>query len=220
MAHLESNKTMKKLTALVLLLFIGFNTLKAQSFSYHQGFDFKSNVTTQKFLADFFWSDNTWNVFSWNNFNVNYGSAAPGALDATALLYVERRIGTSNFFVHPEVRFNTMSENYYQFGFSYLLPFNTLGVYLTLKYSYHARHDVQFSINSSYDVNRFYHEGYFDIDCVSPTPEYMMSFFAEEKFYWKATDNIHLGVNLMFGGNTLTGFQCISPMFTCRISLY
>ena len=41
----------------------------AQSFQYHQGYDFKSKSSAQQFIADFFWTSENgkWNVFSWNS---------------------------------------------------------------------------------------------------------------------------------------------------------
>lgn len=216
-------KFMKKIILSLVAIF-AFVTMNAQSFQYHQGYDFKGKASTQKFIADYFWTspNETWNVFSWNSFDVNYASETPGSVSATALLYAEYQFGKSGFYLHPEVRFNTWCENYYQIGFAYLLPFENLAIYLTPKYSYHARHDFQFSVNSSYENDWFYHEGYLDTDWV-PAPMndgYAMGFFAEEKFYWKATQNFHFGVNLMLGGDTKYGFYMVAPMFVARVSLY
>ena len=236
---------MKKFIVVALAVVLSI-TANAQSFQYHQGYDFKSKTATQKFIADFFWTSENgkWNVFSWNNFGVNYDAINHGSTDATALLYVEYMLGNSNFYIHPEVRFNTWCENYYQFGFAYLLPFKSLSIYLTPKYSYHGRHDFQFSINSSYENDWFYHEGYLDTDWVpEPTtqtiigssallssvtgstpvtakPDYSMGFWTEQKFYWKATRHFHIGVNIMLGGNTKDGLVVLAPMFVARVSLY
>ena len=206
--------------ALAMVLTVMAN---AQSFQYHQGYDFKSKSSAQQFIADFFWTSENgkWNVFSWNSFGVNYAGENPGVTSASALLYGEYKLGNSNFYLHPEVRLNSAWENYYQFGFAYLLPFKTLAIYLTPKYSYHMRHNFQFSVNSSYENDWFYHEGYLDTDWITPKGvEYAMGFFAEEKFYWKATRHFHFGVNLMFGGDTRNGFSVIAPMFVARVSLY
>lgn len=225
---------MKKIFAILSAIFIAVS-VNAQSFQYHQGYDFKNEVATQKFIADFFWTSENgqWNVFSWNNFGVNYDSAKPGSTDATALLYVEYRIANTNFFLHPEVRLNTWCENYYQFGFAYMLPFENLAIYLTPKYSYHDRHDFQFSINSSYENDWFYHEGYLDTDWVPQIykdsvlgievtykPDYSVGFWTEQKFYWKATRHFHFGVNIMVGGDTKNGVSVFAPMFVARVSLY
>lgn len=212
---------MKKFIFTFILVLVALMA-NAQSFQYHQGYDVKAKASSQKFIADYFWSNENWNVFSWNNFGVNYNGTDPGSTDATALLYVERKIGNTDFYIHPEVRLNTWCENYYQFGFAYLLPLDdSFAIYLTPKYSYHNRHDFQFSINSSYENVFFYHEGYFDTDWIpAPGTKFCVGFWAEEKFYWKATENFHFGVNLMFGGNTRDGFTNIAPMFVARVSLY
>ena len=201
----------------------------AQSFQYHQGYDFKSQSATQKFIVDFFWTSENgkWNVFSWNNLGVNYNATVPGSTDATALLYAEYKLGNSNFYLHPEVRLNTWCENYYQFGFAYLLPFENLAIYLTPKFSYHDRPDFQFSINSSYENEWFYHEGYFDTDWIPATPlpgapdtGFCMGYWTEQKFYYKVFKNFHFGVNLMLGGDTKNGLSVCAPMFVARVSLY
>ena len=213
---------MKKFITILIAVFAVISA-SAQSFQYHQGYDFKSKTSSQKFIADFFWSNDSWNVFSWNNVGVNYNGTDPGATDATALLYVEYKLGKSDFYLHPEVRFNTWCENYYQFGFAYRIPFKNLSIYLTPKYSYHGRHDFQFSINSSYESEKFYHEGYLDSDWVYRQPmsgENVISFFTEQKFYYKVTRNFHLGVNLMLGADTVAGVYLIAPMAVARISLY
>ena len=217
---------MKKLITAFILAIIATITVNAQSVQYHQGYDFKTEAASQKFLVDFFWSNDNWNVFSWNNFGVNYDGAFPGSTDATALLYVERKLGNTNFYLHPEVRLNTWCENYYQIGFAYLLPFENVGIYLTPKYSYHDRHDFQFSINSSYESDAVYYEGYLDTDWVpAPLPfglkaDYAVGFFTEQKVYWKATERFHFGINLVAGGDTSNGFYTLAPMFTTRVSLY
>lgn len=217
---------MKKFIFATILVLATIMSANAQSFQYHQGYDFKSEAPSQKFIADFFWTNDTWNVFSWNNFGVNYDSAVPGSTDATALLYVERKLGNTNFYLHPEVRLNTWCENYYQIGFAYLLPFENVGIYLTPKYSYHDRHDFQFSINSSFENDAVYYEGYLDTDWVpAPLPlglkaDYAVGFFTEQKVYWKATERLHFGVNLVAGGDTKNGFYTLAPMFTTRVSLY
>ena len=215
---------MKKFITLLVTLF-AVVSLNAQSFQYHQGYDFKGKATSQKFIADFFWTspNGSWNVFSWNNFGVNYNGENPGSTDATALLYVEYKLGNSNFYVHPEVRLNTWCENYYQIGFAYLLPFKDLAIYLTPKYSYHGRHDFQCSINSSYENDWLYYEGYFDSDWVYKQPmtgENVIGFFTEQKFYYKVAKNFHLGVNLMLGADTVGGVYSFAPMAVARVSLY
>lgn len=214
---------MKKFITSIILALVAIVSVNAQSIQYHQGYDFKAKAPSQKFLVDFFWSNDNWNVFSWNNFGVNYDAAIPGSTDATSLLYVERRIGNSNFFVHPEVRLNTWCENYYQIGFAYQLPFENLAIYLTPKYSYHNRHDFQFSINSSYENDWLYYEGYFDSDWVYKQPltgENIIGFFTEQKAFYKATENFHFGINLMVGGETKFGVYTFAPMFVARVSLY
>ena len=193
--------------------------VNAQSIQFHQGYDFKVNSPSQKVIVDFFWTNDSWNVFSWNNFGINYNSIVPGSTDATSLLYVEYKLGNSNFYLHPEVRLNTFCENYYQFGFAYLLPFKSVAIYLTPKYSYHGYHDFQFSINSSYESDHFYYEGYIDTDWISPC-KFNVNFWAEQKFYYKVTERFHFGINLLFGGDFINGFTNIAPMFVGRVSLY
>lgn len=218
---------MKKFIFAFVAMFVAV-VANAQSFQYHAGYDTKSEKGYQKFIADYYWTsaDEKWNVFSWNSFDVNLDKATPGSTAATALLYVEYKLGETDFYLHPEVRFNTADANYYQIGFAYRLPLKNVSVYLTPKYSYHKKSDFQFSINTSYENNLVYYEGYFDTDWgnkVQVTPDakkYAVFYFTEQKFYGKLTDRFQLGVNLLFGGNTHDGLTVFAPMASVRVSLY
>ena len=140
---------MKKFIFAFVAMFMAV-VANAQSFQYHAGYDTKSEKGYHKFIADDYWTsaDEKWNVFSWNSFDVNLDNATPGSTAATALLYVEYKLGETDFYLHPEVRFNTADANYYQIGFAYRLPLKNVSVYLTPKYSYHDKSDFQFSIPS------------------------------------------------------------------------
>lgn len=192
---------MKKI--LIALVCILLNTVVfAQSIQWHQSYD-----GNQKLVADFFWSNDDFNVFSYNEFTVTKGSQAVGY----SILYGEYRIKKSHFLTHGECRLRTLdfphetvpSAMYYpdnnniSLGFAYELCAGNWTFYLTPMYRYDfgrngRGHSWQFSINSSADYEKFYYEGY--IDLWGPT---IPNLCTEQKFYYKITPNIHVGINLM-----------------------
>lgn len=185
----------------------------AQSFQWHQSYD-----NNQKLISDYFWTsaNGSWNVFSWNEFTI----AGDNTVTGRGLLYGEYKLGNTNFYVHPEVRLNT-DGNFLNLGFAYRLPFENLGIYITPQYSRHQQgwgtsyvNDVQISINSSLENNKFYYEGYFDTYWL-----HGISCFTEQKVYYKITNNFHLGANLVFWASedSNPGFL---PFLVARISLY
>ena len=209
---------MKKfLTALVCVLLTA--TVSAQSVQWHQSYD-----GNQKLVADFFWSNDNFNVYSYNEFTVTKNHQAVGY----SILYGEYRIAKSHFLVHGEGRLRTFdfplekvpSAMYYpdhnnvSAGFAYELCLgknDEWAFYFTPMYRFDfgrngKGHNWQFSINSSADYEKFYYEGY--IDLWGPT---IPNFCTEQKFYYKITPNIHLGVNLMFftiNDKELTPMSC------------
>lgn len=172
----------KLLLTLFTTVLISLN-LGAQSFQWHQ-----SNKDNQKFITDYFWTSQNgkWNVFSWNNFDIkSEGNSIDG------LLYVEYKF-LKDFYIHPEVRFSGWNKNCYQLGIAYRIPFESLNIYLTPKYSYSEGgiHDFQFSINSGYENSWLYYEGYLDTNWAQS-----YALYTEQKAYYKLTDVFQVGLN-------------------------
>lgn len=177
---------MKKLF-FILVTLVASLAVNAQSIQLHQSYnDNKSTWGNTRLIVDFFWSNDNINVFSWNTGNET---------GMSNLLYAEFKVA-KNLYIHPEIRtqFNKFSYNSCtpQIGIAYRLPINSVDVYLTPKYShndiYAAKDDIQVSVNSSYDSNKVYYEGYLDTNYIND-----FNLFAEQKAYYKITDNFQIG---------------------------
>lgn len=206
----------------VLVLCLSCFVMKAQSFELHQSYnDDKSAWGMTRLISEYFYTSESGdvNVFSWNSFSQN---------GISALLYGEYLLG-SNIFIHGEVRAQFGNFEYKtitpEIGFAYLLPIpcDGLGIYLTPKYVYNdvylSKHDFEFSINSSYEDDMFYYEGYFDSNWVKG-----VSFFTEQKVYYKFTPNFQLGFALVANGSKEYGVDegtaHIQPYVSLRVALY
>ena len=194
-------------------------TISAQSFELHQSYnDNESAWGKTRLISEYFWTseNGNWNVFSWNSFSEN---------SLNALLYGEYKF-IDNFYIHPEVRVNAGTFEYKtitpQIGIAYLIPWNNgPDIYLTPKYSYNdiVKNDIQFSINSSYETNAIYYEGYIDTNWIEA-----LNVFAEQKAYFKVTKNLQIGAAVVFnsttdydGGEGITHCQ---PYLSFRVALY
>lgn len=172
-------------------------SVNAQSIQWHQSYD------NQKFVADFFWNNGDFNVYSYNEFTVSNNQSV-----GYGIIYGEYRIAKSHFLTHLESRFRTHTftgnipsamycpdNNLANIGFAYELcigehwVFNLTPMY---RWDFGNGSNWQFSINSSADYDKFYYEGY--LDTWGPTT---FNLCTEQKFYYKITPNVHLGVNLM-----------------------
>ena len=220
---------MKKFILSFIFAFTAIFSINAQSFQIHQSYnDNKSAWGSTRLISDYFWvSDNgKWNVFSWNSFSQN---------GISGLLYGERQINETNFFVHAEVRAQFGNFEYStitpEIGFAYLIPWEGgASIYVTPKYVYNDvyfnKHDFQLSINSSYENDYVYYEGYFDTNWVKA-----MSFFTEQKGYYKITENFQIGVCVVadgyrakisdfLGADIISTRAHIQPYLSLRVSLY
>ena len=187
----------------------------AQSFELHQSYnDSKSAWGKTRLLVEYFWTseDSKWNVFSWNSFSET---------GISGLLYGEYKLG-GNFYVHPEVRVNNGNFKYTtitpQIGIAWLIPWSGgPDVYLTPKFSHNdicaSKNDFQFSINSSFETNHFYYEGYLDTNWIKE-----VSLFTEQKAFYKITKEIQFGLAAVF--NASKENTHIQPYITARVALY
>lgn len=194
---------MKKVLFTIIAVFVMAAAANAQSIQWHQSYD-----GNQKFVADFFKSDSNFNVFSYNEFTVTDNHQAVGY----GILYGEYRIAGSHLLGHLETRFRTSSldtnvftvppamylpdHNMINAGFAYELLLGNFCFNLTPMYRYDFgsdyKHNWQFSINSSADFDHIYYEGY--LDTWGPKT---FNLCTEQKFYYKITPMVHVGVNLM-----------------------
>ena len=222
-------KNFFKIFTLIAVLFTATinQNINAQSFQWHQSYRADDGLPNQKFIMDYFWSNDKFNVFSWNEFQIGKGQTT----SATALLYVEYQLGNTGLYLHPEVRLFTASNNFYYAGLSYRLPFKNqdLGIYLVSMFAWHGYADYQFSINSSYETPHFYYEGFFDSNWVGRekiigNPDmtersvFSPSCYTEQKFYYKINETFHIGANLVFMAGP--GYTVFRPMLVARVSLY
>ena len=76
-------------------------SMNAQSIQWHQSYD-----GNQKFVSDFFWSNEKFNVYSYNELTVSKNQAV-----GYGIIYGEYRIAKSHFLTHLEARFRTRDFN-------------------------------------------------------------------------------------------------------------
>lgn len=210
---------MRKLLFVICLFFVGI-TAQAQSFELHQSYnDDKSAWGQSRLIAEYFWTSENgkWNVFSWNSFSEN---------SINGLLYGEYAIG-KGFYIHPEVRMNRGNFDYKditpQLGIAWLIPWkNGPDIYLTPKWSYNdiceTKHDLQFSVNSSYETDKVYYEGYLDTNWFDA-----LNVFTEQKAYYKLTQNFQLGACVVFNSTSVYsggGEAHCQPYLSLRVALY
>lgn len=208
---------MKKLFVILFAL-ISALTVSAQSFELHQSYnDDDSAWGKTRLIAEYFWTSENgkWNVFSWNSFSES---------SINGLLYGEYQFA-KNLYAHAEVRMNEGNYEYKtitpQVGLAYLIPWkNGPDIYLTPKYSYNdiTKHDIQFSVNSSYETKAIYYEGYLDSNWIDA-----LNIFTEQKAYYKITPNIQLGACVVLNSTTdykHGGNAHIQPYASVRIALY
>jgi hypothetical protein len=209
---------MKRLI-LVLSVLISTLMVNAQSFELHQSYnDSKSAWGKTRLIAEYFWtSENTkWNVFSWNSFSES---------GINGLLYGEYKFA-SNLYAHAEVRMNNGNYAYKtitpQLGIAWLIPLQEgPDIYITPKYSYNdiceTKHDIQVSINTSYETKSIYYEGYLDTNWINA-----MNIFTEQKGYFKLTNNFQLGACVVFNSSTNYkhgGQAHCQPYLSLRVAL-
>lgn len=194
---------MKKVLFTIIAVFVMAAAANAQSIQWHQSYD-----GNQKFVADFFKSDSNFNVYSYNEFTITNNQAV-----GYGIIYGEYRIAGSHFLGHLETRFRTLSldtnvfttsttptamycpdHNMINAGFAYELLLGNFCFSLTpmYRYDFGSGHNWQFSINSSADFDHIYYEGY--LDTWGPKT---FNLCTEQKFYYKITPMVHVGVNLM-----------------------
>lgn len=219
---------MKNFICTIFMAFFAALAVNAQSIEFHQSYatdNANAPYAASRVIGSYFWvsPNEKHNLFTWNAFDRNA---------TNTLLYTEHQIGKSNFYIHPEVRFDywygATNSNTYDFkpmlGFSYLIPWkNGAAIYLTPKVmtTYDnvsngwSKADLQFSVNSSYENDKAYYEGYIDTnwfnDGVNP------SIFTEQKAYYKMTKNFHIGGSVVFTADKNNAFA--QPYLSCRVAL-
>lgn len=213
---------MKKIIFALALVLCAFTTAFAQvAFEGHFSYNDKNTVwgANRMIISDYWTSkDEKWNIFSWNTLNLDGGHVA-----VSALIYGEYNLG-KGFYAHAEARTQPGFDGQVltpQVGFAYLLPTkNSLGVYITPKYVYNDvycnKHDLQVSINSSYDDKNVYYEGYIDTNWIKA-----FNFFTEQKAYYKVGSGVQLGASVVINTNNNdyhgnNGKMHIQPYFSVR----
>lgn len=210
---------MKKFFVCLIMAFVSVLNINAQSVEFHQSYgsdDENTPYAATRVIASYFWTskNESTNLFTWNSFDRNA---------TNTLLYTEHQIGKSNFYFHPEVRFDywygAENSNAYdiktQIGFSYLIPWeNGAAIYLTPKvmttydkFTKWSNPDLQFSINSSYENDKIYYEGYIDTNWfghVKDAPESeTIGVFAEQKAYYKFAEHVQIGASVVVASGKL-----------------
>lgn len=217
---------MRKFITSIVIALAAIVSANAQSIQIHQSYNSPSDET--RVLVDYFWSSDNgkWNVFSWNAFD--------SALNTNLLLYAEREIASTGLYGHLETRYNSFGGSLagqngsVQAGFAYLIPWeNGPAIFLTPKYfggyevgSKGWANDFMFSINSSYENEYVYYEGYFDSQYASG-----FSCFTEQKAYYKISERFQLGLCGVLVASPdykdSTFITCFfQPYVSLRISLY
>lgn len=212
---------MKKFIFSLVMALMTVISVNAQSFQLHQSYnDDNSTWGSTRFITDYFWTspNEKVNVFSWNSFSKN---------GISALLYGEYQIGKSNFYAHGEVRAQMGNFDYEtvtpEVGFAYLIPWNNgPAIYVTPKYVYNdvyfSKHDIEVSINSSYENDKVYYEGYIDTNWIKGA-----SLFTEQKAYYKLTKNFQIGACVVGRvGKEYNGGEVdsnVQPYLSVRVAL-
>lgn len=235
---------MKKFIFSLIMAFVSMLSVNAQSIEFHQSYGSDSDNTpygASRVIASYFWTSKNekMNLFTWNAFDRNA---------TNTLLYTEHQIGKSNFYVHPEVRFDywygygTCSAYDFkpQLGFAYLIPWeNGPAIFLTPKImtTYANKNDagagtvkgwtnpdLQFSVNTSYENDKVYYEGYIDTNWFGHTAGAVktIGLFAEQKAYYKITEHFQLGASVVVAAGKLApttegGF--VQPYLSFRVSM-
>lgn len=233
---MQNIKNMKKFIFSLVMVFISVLSVSAQSIEFHQSYGSNSEnapYAATRVIASYFWTNkkDNMNLFTWNAFDRNA---------TNTLLYTEHRIGKSNFYVHPEVRFDywygSTNDNSYDFkpmiGFAYLIPWEKgPAIYLTPKImtTYDSNYkwtnpDLQFSINTSYENDNVYYEGYIDTNWFGHTggAESTIGIFTEQKVYYKMTDYFQIGASVVFAAGKLaptTSGAFVQPYLSLKVSL-
>lgn len=220
------------------MAFASFVSVNAQSIEFHQSYgssDDNAPYAATRVIASHFWVNEggTMNLFTWNAFDRNA---------TNTLLYTEHQIGKSNFYFHTEIRFDywygASNDNSYDFkpmlGFAYLIPWEKgPSIYLTPKImttydsnSKWSNPDLQFSINTAFEGDKVYYEGYIDTnwfghvkDC---TDSKTIGIFTEQKAYYKVTEKMQLGGSVVFAAGKLApnmNNAFIQPYLSFRVVL-
>lgn len=221
---------MKKFIFSLVMALMTVISVNAQSIEFHQSYGSTSDLApyaATRVIGSYFWvsKNEKMNLFTWNAFDRNA---------VNTLLYTEHQIGNSNFYVHPEIRFDywygSENSNAYDFkpmlGISYLIPWNNgPAIYLTPKvmttynyvegYSGWTDADLQFSINSSYENDNVYYEGYIDTNWFNHGCH--PSLFTEQKAYYKMTDKFNIGAAVVFTADENNAFA--QPYFSVKVNL-
>lgn len=218
---------MKKFIFSLVMAFISVLSVSAQSIEFHQSYGSNSEnapYAATRVIASHFWTNekDNMNLFTWNAFDRNA---------TNTLLYTEHRIGKSNFYVHPEVRFDywygPSNSNAYDFkpmvGFAYLIPWEKgPAIYLTPKImtTYDSNDkwsnpDLQFSVNTSYENGRCYYEGYIDTNWFNHGCH--PSIFTEQKAYYKVDETFQIGGAVVFSADENHAFA--QPYLSLKVSL-
>lgn len=229
---------MKKFIFSLVMAFVSVLSVSAQSIEFHQSYGSDSEnapYAATRMIASYFWTSKNekMNLFTWNAFDRNA---------TNTLLYTEHQIGKSNFYIHPEVRFDywygTENSNAYDIkpmiGIAYLIPWNNgPAIYLTPKimttYDKNTKWsnpDLQISINTSYENDKFYYEGYIDTNWfghVKDCPDSnTIGVFAEQKGYYKMTDKLQIGASIVVTAGKLAPLMTdafVQPYFSMKVNL-
>lgn len=228
---------MKKFIFSLIMAFVSVLSVNAQSIEFHQSYGSDSDNTpygATRVIASYFYTSKNekMNLFTWNSFDRNA---------TNTLIYTEHQIGKSNFYVHPEVRFDywygATNSNSYDFkpqlGVAYLIPWKKgPAVYLTPKImtTYDnmgngwTNPDLQFSVNTSYENDKVYYEGYIDTNWFGHTngSESIVGLFSEQKAYYKMTDHFQIGGSVVVAAGKLApttegGF--VQPYLSFRVAM-
>lgn len=227
---------MKKFIFSLVMAFVSIISVNAQSIEFHQSYGSDSDNTpygASRLIASYFYTSKNekMNLFTWNAFDRNA---------TNTLLYTEHQIGKSNFYVHPEVRFDywygSVNSNEYDFkpqlGVAYLIPWkNGPAIFLTPKImtTYYkglgwSNPDLQFSVNTSYENGNVYYEGYIDTNWFGHTfgSEQTIGLFTEQKAYYKMTKHFQIGASVVVAAGKLApttegGF--VQPYFSFRVAM-